>query len=431
MFVDEAHIDVRGGDGGNGVVTFRREKFVPRGGPSGGDGGRGGSIHIVADPQLSTLLEFRHKRKFRATSGEKGGADNCHGKDGEDIIIRVPVGTLMREGDQLVADLNAAGARVCVAQGGRGGLGNQHFATSVNQAPRFAQRGEPGQERALDLQLKLLADAGIVGAPNAGKSTLLASVSAARPKIADYPFTTLEPQLGVVQVDVDVNFVLVDLPGLIEGASTGAGLGDQFLRHVERTRVLIHLIDGALAPVEALAQMAMIENELRAWNPGLLEKKRILAVSKLDLPDAHATLEAVAARAKQPVFGISAATGRGVRDLMQTAYQAIVEAREDTDLKVRGYNNEGVRGYNESEHVLRPKEAPTRRAVRVVKEGKAFRVMGERLERLAAMTDFSSDDARAFFERALARSGARRKLERMGIRAGDMVLVGATEIVFS
>jgi len=423
VFVDEARIDVRGGNGGNGKVAFRREKFVPRGGPSGGDGGRGGSISIVADPQLSTLLEFRHKRKFLAPNGENGGADNCHGKDGDDITVPVPIGTLVYENDRLIVDLSEPGARAVVARGGRGGLGNQHFATSVNQTPRFAQHGEPGEELALDLQLKLLADAGIVGAPNAGKSTLLASVSAARPKIADYPFTTLDPQLGVVKIDIDVNFVLVDLPGLIEGASQGAGLGDKFLRHIERTRVLIHLIDGALPPDAAIEQMSMIEAELRAWNPALIEKRRILAVSKLDLPDAKKTLDAVAAHAKQEVFGISAATGHGVRKLMQATYLAIVEAREkDTDLKVRGSED--------SEPVLRPKPAPVR-TVRVVKEADGFRVIGQRLERLAAMTDFSSDDARAFFERALYRSGARRKLERLGVRTGDMVRVGPAEITFS
>ena len=284
MFVDQVNIVARGGDGGNGIVSFRREKYVPRGGPDGGDGGRGGSVYLLADPQLSTLIDFRHKRRFAAERGGHGAASNCHGKTGADIIVHVPVGTLVYEDRKLIADLTEAGTQVCVARGGRGGLGNQHFATAVQRTPRFAQRGEPGEEHTLDLQLKLLADAGVVGAPNAGKSTLLAAVSAARPKIADYPFTTLEPQLGVVQVDIDASFVLVDVPGLIEGASAGAGLGDQFLRHVERTRVLVHLIDGAAPPAEALAQLSMIEHELRAWNPQLLTVRRLIAVSKQDLP---------------------------------------------------------------------------------------------------------------------------------------------------
>jgi GTP-binding protein len=421
MFVDEAPIAVRAGHGGNGVVAFRREKYVPRGGPSGGDGGRGGSIYLLGDAQRTTLLDFRHKRTFAAPNGEPGGADNCHGKDGDDIVIPVPLGTLVYEGDQLVADLRDDGARVCIARGGRGGLGNQHFATSVNQAPRYAQRGEPGEEHALELQLKLLADAGIVGAPNAGKSTLLASVSAARPKIADYPFTTLDPQLGVVQIDIDANFVLVDLPGLIEGASGGAGLGDKFLRHVERTRVLIHLIDGGLSPDEALAQKAMIEAELRAWNPALLEKRRILAVSKMDLPSAKAVLAAVEAVSSDKVFGISAATSHGVKPLMAAAYTAIVEARAAVQAPV-----EGVSGV-----VLRPKPTSSRRRVEVAKEGDAFRVAGAGLERLATMTDLDSDEGRSFFARALARSGALRKLEKLGLRAGDTVRVGAAEFIFS
>src|SRR5579864_2860793 len=294
MFVDEAAISVRAGDGGNGIVAFRREKFVPRGGPSGGDGGRGGSVFVVADPQRTTLIHFRHTRRFTAARGERGGSDNCHGKDGADVEIPVPCGTLVYEEGELVADLSTPGERVCVASGGRGGLGNQHFATATRQTPRFAQQGEPGEEHRLDLQLKLLADAGIVGAPNAGKSTLLAAVSSAHPKIADYPFTTLEPQLGVVTIDIDAHFVLVDVPGLIEGASQGAGLGDRFLRHVERCAVLIHLVDGALSPEAALAQLAMIERELAAWSQILVDKRRIIVVSKLDLPDARATHAALA-----------------------------------------------------------------------------------------------------------------------------------------
>jgi len=418
MFVDEAHITVRGGDGGAGMVAFRREKYVPRGGPSGGDGGRGGSVYIQADEELSTLLDFRHRRSFVADSGEPGGVDNCHGKDGGDVVISVPIGTVVLEGDATIADMSTPSARVCVARGGRGGLGNQHFATSVNQTPRFAQKGEPGEERELDLSLKLLADAGIVGAPNAGKSTLLASVSAARPKIAAYPFTTLEPQLGVVRIDIDANFVLVDLPGLVEGASAGAGLGDRFLRHVERTRVLIHLVDGALPPAEALAQLMMIEHELRAWNPALLQKRRIIAVSKQDLPQARVTLAALEQTGER-VFGISAATGQGIRDLMAATYSAVIESRADE------------RASAPTEAVLRPKPAAPKRRVLVKREGGAYRVSSARLERLAAMTDLESSEGRAFFARALARSGALRKLERLGLRAGDTVRVGSAEFTYS
>ena len=416
MFIDQARITVRGGNGGNGVVSFRREKYVPRGGPDGGDGGRGGSVYFLADPQRTTLSDFRHKRRFTAGHGGHGAGQNCHGKTGDDILIAVPCGTLVYEDDKLLADLNRPGERVCVARGGRGGLGNQHFATAVKQAPRFAQRGEPGEEHELDLQLKLLADAGIVGAPNAGKSTLLAAVSAARPKIADYPCTTLEPQLGVVAVDIDANFVLVDVPGLIEGASKGAGLGDRFLRHVERTRVLIHLIDGSAAPADAVKQLKMIERELRAWNPRLLRVQRIVAVSKQDLPGADATLAAVRAAVGDNVYGISAATGVGVRELMGAVYNAVREARARED--------EG-----QGEVVLRPKPKPLDASVLVKKEGRAYRLSGSKIERVAAMTDLDTDEGQVYFQRALARTGARRKLEKAGAKPGDRVRVGDAEIV--
>lgn len=417
MFVDEVRIQVRGGRGGAGMVSFRREKYVPRGGPDGGDGGRGGSVYLAADPQLTTLVEFRHKRRFAGGNGANGGPDNCHGKDGADVVVPVPRGTQVFADGDLIADLRDSGDRVLVSAGGRGGLGNQHFATAAHQAPKFAQTGEPGEARTLDLQLKLLADAGIVGAPNAGKSTLLAAVSAARPKIADYPFTTIEPQLGVVRLDVDASFVLVDIPGLIEGASRGAGLGDKFLRHVERTRVLVHLVDGALEPAGALQQLGMIEAELRAWSPALLAKPRIIAVSKQDLPKASDTLAAIRQAVPDAVFGTSAATGQGVRQLVAALYQQIVRATAAAPETA------------EPEVVIRPKTA-TRQGVRVVKEGKAFRVFGERLERLANMTDFNSDEARSFFERALARSGARRKLERLGAGPGDTIRVGSAEFKF-
>jgi len=265
-----------------------------------------------------------------------------------------------------------------------------------------------------------LADAGIVGAPNAGKSTLLASVSAARPKIADYPFTTLQPQLGVVQIDVDANFVLVDVPGLIEGASQGAGLGDKFLRHVERTRVLIHLVDGGLPPDEALAQMAMIEHELADWSPLLLRKRRIVAVSKQDLPDAAETLRAVREKSGDEVFGISAASGQGIKSVMSAAYDAIVTARaSDSD------------SHADAVPVLHPKAKAPTAGVDVLKEGAAYRIVGTKIERLAAMTEFDSEDGRAYFDRVLQRSGARRKLEKLGAQPGDLVRVGAVEYTFS
>jgi GTPase len=418
VFADRAHIFVKAGAGGNGVVRFRREKFIPRGGPNGGDGGRGGSVNLVADPQRSTLAEFRNKRRFRAADGEDGGSSNRHGKDGTDVDVLVPPGTLVFCDDELIADLSAPGARMCAAHGGRGGLGNQHFATSTRQTPRFAQRGEPGEERELVLQLKLLADAGIVGAPNAGKSTLLAAVTSAKPKIADYAFTTLEPQLGVVNVDVDASFVLVEVPGLVEGASRGVGLGDQFLRHVERCRVLVELVDGALPPQEALAQLATIDQELAAWNAALIEKPRIIAVSKQDLPDARTTLTALRNAVDETVVGVSAVSHQGLQELIGAMYAAIQTARRDESPA-------------DAAVVLHPRPASAASRISVTKEHGGYRVTGEKIERLAAMTDFESPDGRAYFDRVLARSGALRRLEKLGVRPGDIIHVGDREFAHS
>ena len=431
MFVDEVRILVRGGNGGNGMVAFQREKYLPRGGPSGGDGGNGGSVFLFADPQRTTLADFRHKRRFKAGDGEHGQSDNCHGKSADDVVIPVPCGTLVYADDKLIADLSQPGARLLVARGGRGGLGNQHYATASRQAPKFAQRGEPGEEAALRLELKLLADAGIVGAPNAGKSTLLSAVSSARPKIADYPFTTLEPQLGVVQIDVDVHFVLVDLPGLVAGASQGTGLGDKFLRHVERTNVLVHLIDGGVEPADALQQMQTIEQELALWSAALLRKPRLLAVSKQDLPAAHAVLAAVRETAAQPVFGISAATGQGVKALMSAAYEAIVAARPlQVDATAADPSRLSIEVDSAAGKVtLRPKPAEPASAVSVAKEGKGYRVSSPKLELLAKMTDLQSPDGREYFKRVLLRSGAWRKLKKLGARTGDKVRVGPAELL--
>ncbi len=331
QFIDEAAITVAAGNGGDGLVAWRREKYIPKGGPAGGDGGHGGSVYLEATSELSTLVEFRFKRQFGADSGKPGGTSNKSGRSGQDLVIPVPAGTIVYrkaedEDEAFLADLHTAGERVLVAKGGRGGLGNQHFATSTRQAPRFAEKGEPGERFAVRLELRLLADCGIVGLPNAGKSTLLSVVSAARPKIADYPFTTLEPQLGVVRVSDEESFVMVDVPGLIEGAHVGAGLGDQFLRHVERTRVLVHLLDGAKALDEILHDKKIIEDELAAWNPQLPHKPALLVVSKLDLPDAQERLTEL--RAQFPdIRGISSATREGVQDLVYAAWSAIQNAR--------------------------------------------------------------------------------------------------------
>ena len=420
MFVDEAKILVKAGTGGNGCVAFRREKFVPRGGPSGGDGGHGGSIYLEATPELSTLVEFRFRRSFAADAGKAGGTSNKSGRSGEDLAIAVPVGTVVfrtspDRPEEFLADLKRPGARVLAARGGRGGLGNQHFATSVRQAPRFAERGEPGERFALRLELRLLADCGIVGVPNAGKSTLLSVISAARPKIADYPFTTLEPQLGVVRVDDEESFVVVDVPGLVEGAHEGVGLGDQFLKHVERTRVLVHLLDGAKPIDEIVADKATIERELAAWNASLAEKPTLLALNKLDLPDARAALSEL--QSSFPgIRGISAATGEGVRDLVHTVARTIERAPMPE-----------IPAAPPAHIELIAKDAFSIER----RDDGAFVVSGERVERLAAMTNFDSDEALARFERALGKMGVEKKLKELGAEEGDTVRIGPYEFTYS
>ncbi len=338
------------------------------------------------------------------------------------MIVRVPVGTIVykNEGEpdaprvRRIADLAAPGERLVVARGGKGGLGNQHFATATRQAPRFAQYGESGESAELKLELKLLADCGIVGLPNAGKSTLLSVVSAARPKVADYPFTTLEPQLGVVRVDEFQSFVMVDVPGLIEGAHQGAGLGDRFLRHVERTRVLIHLIDGTNPPGEILASKKTIEDELRAWSPGLLDKRMIVCISKLDVPDARANFEELSS-VIEGLRGISAVVGEGVRELIYAVWE---EIRASPEVQVLAPEPPRI--------VLRAKEAF---AIRI--EDGVYVISGERIERLAESTDFDNDEALGRFERILAKLGVEKRLREMGISEGDTVRVGATEFTYS
>ena len=318
MFFDEAKITVQGGNGGNGCVSFRREKYIPFGGPNGGNGGRGGHVYLRVNAQLNTLVAFTRRRRFEAEKGGHGGGKGLHGANGDDIYIDVPTGTVARDADsgELVADLVEVGQKVAVARGGRGGRGNEAFKSSTRQTPRFAERGEPGQQRTLELELKLIADVGLLGKPNAGKSTLLSRVSAARPKIADYPFTTLSPSLGVVEVG-NSTFVMADIPGLIEGAHEGAGLGLQFLRHVERTRLLVHLLDGA-SPDPA-ADFRGINEELTLYSQELAAKPQIVVLNKMDLTDAEDTLTLVRLELEgevEEIHGISAVTGEGLRELL-------------------------------------------------------------------------------------------------------------------
>jgi GTP-binding protein len=327
LFIDSAEIHVKGGDGGNGCIAFRREKFVPRGGPSGGDGGHGGSVWAVADPSLNTLYHLRHQRAYHAERGEHGKGSNCHGRSGSDVVVPLPLGSVVRDAEtgEPIGDLLSAGERVPLAKGGNGGWGNQHFATPTRQAPRFAKPGLPGEERRLAIELKLLADVAIIGFPNAGKSTLISAISAAKPKIADYPFTTLVPHLGVVAGDESRTLVVADIPGLIEGAHRGAGLGIRFLKHVERCRLLCHLVDAS-GTGDAENDVAVLERELSEFSPEVAARPRVVVASKMDAVSDPARPESIAraaARRGLPYFEISAVTHRGLEALTHHFFQAV------------------------------------------------------------------------------------------------------------
>jgi GTP-binding protein len=416
MFFDEAKIFVKGGDGGDGCVAFRREKFVPFGGPSGGHGGAGGSVYLVADHNLNTLVHFKRRSHFKAERGERGSGKQQQGRAGEKRLVPVPPGTVVYHADtgELLADLVDDGQEVLVARGGRGGRGNTAFATPTNQAPRLAEHGEPGQERWIRLELKLIADAGVIGMPNAGKSTLLSVVSAARPKIAAYPFTTLQPNLGVVTVDEYHTFVVADVPGLIEGASEGAGLGHQFLRHVERTRLLIHLLDGAAQ--DPLADYETINEELARFSALLAGKPEIVVLNKMDLPDAQAWWPLVAEAMEErgiEVHAISAVSGQGVRELMQRVL-ALLQTLPRSEPAA------------EAPAILRPAERED--AFTVERGDDGWRVHGVRVERIAAMTPFNLPEAAARFQRQLRAMGVVDALETAGVEPGDMVHIGEQEL---
>ncbi len=335
-FIDEAKIYVKAGDGGNGIATFRREKYIPMGGPNGGDGGRGGSVYVVADRNINTLVDYRYTRKFLGQRGENGGSADCYGKGGDDIVLRMPVGTVVTDLNtgQVLADLDVHDKKILLAKGGKGGLGNTHFKSSTNRAPRQCTKGDPGEEFEVSLELRVLADVGLLGLPNAGKSTLIRAISAARPKVADYPFTTLHPNLGVVRVDAEKSFVVADVPGLIEGAADGAGLGIRFLKHLQRTRILLHLVD--LAPMDPGADPVhdakAIVDELAKHDPALVAKPRWLVLNKLDLIPEEEREEKIAEFLKAykeatsydgPVFPITAISGEGTRPLIFALHEAL------------------------------------------------------------------------------------------------------------
>jgi GTP-binding protein len=425
LFFDEATINVKSGDGGNGLVSFRREKFVPRGGPAGGNGGKGGDVILRADKSLNTLLAFKHQVHFKAERGGHGGSSNKQGRTGEDCVVPVPAGTAvyLRETDELIADLVYDGQEVIVARGGRGGRGNAAFKSSTNQVPRVAERGEPGEELWLRLELKLIADVGTVGVPNAGKSTLLSVVSRARPKIADYPFTTLTPNLGVVVID-HRDFVLADIPGLIEGAHAGSGLGHQFLRHIERTRMVIHLLNG-LSP-DPIGDFDAINAELELFNPLLADKPQIVALNKIDLPEVAGLWPeikaALEARGVDEPMAISALTGEGVQTLLRRVVALLDELPEPASLA----DEPAVYRPEIDEDFFEIEREGTERTPGLAR----WRVSGVRIERAAAMTNWDYYESGLRFQRILDVMGISKALEKAGVEDGDTVAIGGTELVW-
>jgi len=417
MFIDQAEIYVRSGKGGDGMMHFHREKYVPRGGPDGGDGGKGGDVVLEVKPTLNTLLEFRHKERYIAPDGKGGGPNNMSGKQGPDLVIHVPPGTVVFDaatGD-LLGDLIETGQRLIVCKGGRGGRGSQHFATARNQAPRTAEKGEPSEEKRLRFELKLIADIGLVGVPNAGKSTLLSVLTNAKPKIAPYPFTTLTPNLGVAQIDYETTVVLADIPGLIEGASQGAGLGFEFLRHVQRTRVLIHLLDGLSE--DPIADFSQINTEMSLFDPNIAKKPQIVAVNKIDQPEVQERLPKLKKELKKrgvnELWTVSALARTNVRELLLEAVGKLAEtpAIEDAELPMPVY---------------KPKEDPQEFSIRREDNGD-WRVSGTAIERAAKMTYFEHSGSLRRFQRLMEALGIEEALRKAGIQDGDTVLIGEFE----
>jgi GTP-binding protein len=420
VFVDEVQIRVTAGKGGDGSASFRREKHVPRGGPDGGDGGKGGDVILVADEGMNTLLDFRFKSEYRAEDGAPGSSSKRHGKDGTDVEIRVPVGTLARDADtgELLADLDEPGARAVVARGGRGGRGNLHFTTSVRQAPTFAERGDPGETRRLQLELRLLADVGLVGLPNAGKSTLLSAVSAAKPEIGDYPFTTLVPHLGLVRVGED-SFVMADLPGLIEGAAQGKGLGHRFLRHVDRTRLLVHVVEcQPLDGSEPLENFQIVVKELGAYSKDLAQRPAVIALSKCDLisaDEAAAVCRALSTASGMDCYPVSAVTGAGVQEFL---FAVAKRLRDLPRPELRIEREPAAEATRESDGLI-------------IERGEdGFLVRSERLERLIRRMDLDNDEAVALLQERLEDAGLFQALKQQGASEGDTVKIGPFEFEY-
>jgi GTPase len=421
MFVDRAKIFVKAGDGGAGALSFRREKYVPRGGPDGGSGGRGGNVILEVSRQLNSLQDFRFKHHFVAGRGGRGGGSRRHGRDANDLILQVPPGTLVKDEEgKTIADLVSANQRLVIGRGGRGGRGNASFKSATRQTPRFAELGEPGESRWLWLELKLIADAGLIGLPNAGKSTLLSAASAARPKIGDYPFTTLEPVLGVVELVEDATFVMADLPGLIEGAHAGAGLGLEFLRHVDRTRVLIHVIDASAGDQNKLwKDYQQVRAELKKYSASLARRPQLIALNKMDAVSEPSEVVAFRQRLvklRRRSFPISAATGEGVQDLLWATWRTLERRKREAPEPVPALK------------VYRGPSSAEPFTIEAIDGG--FRVSGNQLERLLAMTDITNPEGLAHFQRMLDRWGLNDALARHGARGGETVRISDAEFLY-
>lgn len=416
MFADRAKIIIKSGKGGDGHVSFRREKYVPNGGPDGGDGGKGGDIIFVVDKGMNTLADYRHRRKFAAENGEEGGKRNCHGKKGQDLVLKVPEGTIIRdaETDKVIADMSGENERQIVLRGGNGGLGNQHYATSTMQAPKYAKPGQDGMELEVKLELKVIADVGLVGFPNVGKSTFLARVTNAQPKIANYHFTTLNPNLGVVDLE-EGGFVIADIPGLIEGASEGVGLGHEFLRHIERTKVMIHMVDAAsVEGRDPVADIRAINRELEAYNPKLLEKPQVIAANKIDaIYEGENEIIEKLRETFEPegtsVYPISAVSGKGVRELLFAVKKLLSEFSEEPIVFEQEFFPEE----------FQMQEEPY--TVEFDEEEEVYVVEGPSIEKMLGYTNIDSEKGFLFFQKFLKQQGIIKELEKLGIEEGDTV----------
>ncbi|MEG7333569.1 GTPase ObgE [Bacillus sp. 0102A] len=426
MFIDQVKVYVKGGDGGNGMVAFRREKYVPKGGPAGGDGGNGGDVVFEVDEGLRTLMDFRYKKHFKAIRGEHGMSKNQHGRNADDMVIKVPPGTVVTDDDtkQVIADLTEHGQQAVIARGGRGGRGNSRFATPANPAPQLSENGEPGKERYIVLELKVLADVGLVGFPSVGKSTLLSVVSSAKPKIADYHFTTLVPNLGMVETDDGRSFVMADLPGLIEGAHQGVGLGHQFLRHIERTRVIVHVIDmSGLEGRDPYEDYVTINQELSEYNLRLTERPQIIVANKMDMPQAAENLEAFKEKLTDdyPVFPISAVTREGLRELL---FEVANQLENTPEFPL--YDEEELT-QNRVMYTMENEEVP----FNITRDPDGvFVLSGDSLERLFKMTDFSRDESVKRFARQMRGMGVDEALRERGAKDGDIIRLLEFEFEF-